>query len=112
MAVAFEEFVARRRDIGGLISAGGSGGTALATRAMRRLPIGVPKVMVSTVASADVRPYVGPSDDLHDALGHRRLGHQPHLGAGARERRDALAGMLAFFRSPAPSRRRASPPSA
>src|SRR6185369_6622899 len=46
MAIAFEEFVTRRRDIGGLISAGGSGGTALATRAMRRLPIGVPKVMV------------------------------------------------------------------
>ena len=43
MAVAFEEFVARRRDLGGLISAGGSGGTALATQAMRRLPIGVPE---------------------------------------------------------------------
>src|SRR5262245_27475617 len=57
MAIAFEEFVARRRDLGGLISAGGSGGTALATRAMRRLPIGVPKIMVSTVASGDVKPY-------------------------------------------------------
>jgi ABC-type branched-subunit amino acid transport system ATPase component len=62
MALAFEHFVARRRDLGGLISAGGSGGTALATPAMRRLPIGVPKVMVSSVASGDVRPYVGPSD--------------------------------------------------
>jgi uncharacterized protein (UPF0261 family) len=62
MAVAFERFVMTRRDLGGVISAGGSGGTALATRAMRRLPIGIPKVMVSTVASGDVKPYVGPSD--------------------------------------------------
>ena len=46
MALAFEHFVMRRRDLGGLVSAGGSGGTALATQAMRRLPIGVPKVMV------------------------------------------------------------------
>ena len=62
MAVAFEHFVARRRDLGGLISAGGSGGTALATAAMRSLPIGVPKMMVSSVASGDVKHYVGPSD--------------------------------------------------
>ena len=58
-----------RRDLGGLVSAGGSGGTALATPAMRALPIGVPKVMVSTVASGDVRPYVGPVRHLHDVLG-------------------------------------------
>jgi uncharacterized protein (UPF0261 family)/ABC-type branched-subunit amino acid transport system ATPase component len=62
MAIAFERFVMTRRDLGGVISAGGSGGTALATMAMRRLPIGIPKVMVSTVASGDVKPYVGPSD--------------------------------------------------
>ena len=62
MAIAFEHFVATRRDLGGLISAGGSGGTTLATQAMRALPIGVPKVMVSTMASGDTRPYVGPSD--------------------------------------------------
>ena len=62
MAIAFERFVMTRRDLGGIISAGGSGGTALATRAMRALPIGIPKVMVSTVASGDVKPYVGPSD--------------------------------------------------
>jgi len=62
MALAFERFVLSRRDLGGVISAGGSGGTALATRAMRALPVGLPKVMVSTVASGDVKPYVGPSD--------------------------------------------------
>jgi uncharacterized protein (UPF0261 family) len=41
---------------------GGSGGSALATHAMRRLPIGVPKLMVSTVASGDTSPYVGSVD--------------------------------------------------
>jgi uncharacterized protein (UPF0261 family) len=45
--------------IGGL---GGSGGSSLVTHAMRRLPIGVPKLMVSTVASGDTTPYVGSVD--------------------------------------------------
>jgi hypothetical protein len=62
MARAFTRFMARRRDVGGIISAGGSGGTALVTPAMQSLPVGVPKVMVSTVASGNVRQYVGPSD--------------------------------------------------
>ena len=46
----------------GIISIGGSGGTSMATPAMQALPIGVPKVMVSTMASGDVSPYVGTSD--------------------------------------------------
>lgn len=46
----------------GVIGIGGSGGTALITRAMRGLPIGLPKVMVSTVASGNTAPYV----DCHD----------------------------------------------
>lgn len=46
----------------GIISFGGTGGTSLATPAMRALPIGVPKVMVSTVASGNTAPYVGASD--------------------------------------------------
>ena len=46
----------------GIISFGGSGGTALVTPAMRALPIGVPKVMVSTMASGNVSQYVGTSD--------------------------------------------------
>jgi uncharacterized protein (UPF0261 family)/ABC-type branched-subunit amino acid transport system ATPase component len=109
MAVAFEEFVARRRDLGGLISAGGSGGTALATRAMRRLPIGVPKVMVSTVASGDVKPYVGPSDicmmySVTDVAGINRISERVLANAA-----HALAGMLAFSRSPAPSEAQSKP---
>lgn len=46
----------------GIISFGGSGGTSLVTPAMRALPIGVPKVMVSTMASGNVSQYVGTSD--------------------------------------------------
>jgi len=46
----------------GVISFGGSGGTALATAGMRQLPIGVPKVMVSTMAGGDTSMYVGSSD--------------------------------------------------
>ena len=46
----------------GILSLGGSGGTSLATPAMRALPIGVPKLMVSTMASGNVSQYVGTSD--------------------------------------------------
>jgi uncharacterized protein (UPF0261 family) len=62
MAEAFVRFMTKRDDIAGLIGLGGSGGTALITPAMRQLPIGTPKLMVSTVASGQVAPYVGPSD--------------------------------------------------
>ncbi|MET9322344.1 Tm-1-like ATP-binding domain-containing protein [Streptomyces sp. NPDC003038] len=46
----------------GVLSIGGSGGTSIATRAMRALPLGVPKLMVSSMASGNVAPYVGSSD--------------------------------------------------
>jgi len=102
MAVAFAHFIEKRRDVGGLISAGGSGGTSLATAAMRRLPIGVPKVMVSTVASGDVKPYVGPSDimmmySVTDVSGINRIS-QRVLGNAAH----ALAGMMVY--APRPDR--------
>jgi uncharacterized protein (UPF0261 family) len=48
--------------IDGVIGIGGSGGTSIACRAMRALPLGVPKVMVSTVASGDVSAFVGAKD--------------------------------------------------
>ena len=51
MAVALERWMPRQPAIAGVISAGGSGGTALVTPAMQTLPVGVPKVMISTVAS-------------------------------------------------------------
>ena len=98
MALAFENFILSRRDLGGLISAGGSGGTALATPAMRRLPVGVPKVMVSTVASGDVKPYVGPSDicmmySVTDVSGINRISERVLSNAA-----HALAGMIAYAR--------------
>jgi uncharacterized protein (UPF0261 family)/ABC-type branched-subunit amino acid transport system ATPase component len=96
MAVAFEHFITTRGDVGGLISAGGSGGTALATAAMRRLPIGLPKLMVSTVACGDVRPYVGPSDitmmySVTDVSGINRISARVLSNAA-----HALAGMIAW----------------
>ncbi|MFF4301429.1 Tm-1-like ATP-binding domain-containing protein [Streptomyces sp. NPDC001601] len=46
----------------GVLAVGGSGGSSVASRAMRALPVGVPKLLVSTMASGDVSPYVGESD--------------------------------------------------
>ncbi len=57
--------VSRYHDEGtldGILGLGGSGNTSVATTAMRALPIGVPKLMVSTVASGDTEPYVGTQD--------------------------------------------------
>lgn len=62
MATAFSRFVAGRTDITGMIGIGGGGGTSIVTAGMRGLPYGLPKIMVSTLASGDVAPYVGISD--------------------------------------------------
>lgn len=48
--------------IDGVISLGGGGGTAIATAGMRALPVGFPKLMVSTLASGNIAPYVGVKD--------------------------------------------------
>jgi uncharacterized protein (UPF0261 family) len=98
MAEAFARFIRTRRDVGGLISAGGSGGTGLATAGMRALPIGMPKVMVSTVASGDVGRYVGPSDivmmySVTDVQGINSISEQVLSNAA-----HALAGMIAHQR--------------
>ncbi|MEO0638019.1 MAG: Tm-1-like ATP-binding domain-containing protein, partial [Pseudomonadota bacterium] len=94
MTVAFERWAAAQDNVGGIISAAGSGGTALATPAMRALPIGVPKVMVSTVASGNVGDYVGPSDMLMmysvtDVAGINRISRKVLGNAAA-----AMAGMV------------------
>lgn len=62
MAEALTHWLTARDDIGAVLGLGGSGNTALVTQAMRALPVGVPKLMVSTVASGNVAPYVGPTD--------------------------------------------------
>lgn len=62
MMEAFALFARMRNDIDGIIGIGGGGGTSIVTAGMRELPLGLPKVMVSTLASGDVSPYVGVSD--------------------------------------------------
>ena len=68
----------RERKIDGVISLGGGGGTAIASSAMRALPIGFPKLMVSTLASGNTAHYVGTSDivmmpSVTDVAGLNRL---------------------------------------
>lgn len=62
MSEALVRFIATRTDIGGIVGLGGSGGTSLIAPAMRALPLGVPKLMVSTVAAGDTSGYIGVSD--------------------------------------------------
>ena len=65
MAVGAKAILARlfqQGTIHGVVSLGGSAGTAIATAAMRALPCGFPKLMVSTLASGDIKPYVGTTD--------------------------------------------------
>lgn len=94
MSVALSRFVASCGDLDGIVSAGGSGGTSLATAGMRALPIGVPKVMVSTMASGDTRPYVGPNDicmmySVTDVEGINRISEKVLANAA-----HALVGMI------------------
>jgi uncharacterized protein (UPF0261 family) len=72
-----ENLVAQGR-VDGVISLGGGGGTAICTQAMRALPIGLPKLMVSTLASGNTAPYVGTRDitmmpAIADVAGINRL---------------------------------------
>ena len=107
MAVALERWMPRQPGVAGVIAAGGSGGTALAAPAMQTLPVGVPKVMISTVASGDVSRYVGPSDimmmySVTDVQGLNAISRKV-LANGAH----ALAGMVARRGDASPVRARA-----
>jgi uncharacterized protein (UPF0261 family)/ABC-type branched-subunit amino acid transport system ATPase component len=62
MAEAFAKWLGRQPEPLGVICAGGSGGASLVAPAFRSLPVGLPKLIVSSIASGDVGPYVGPSD--------------------------------------------------
>ena len=62
MGEAFPRFLASREDIAGIVGIGGGGGTSIITAGMRALPVGLPKLMVSTLASGDVGAFVGVSD--------------------------------------------------
>ncbi|PKA41537.1 Tm-1-like ATP-binding domain-containing protein [Rhizobium sullae] len=78
MGIAFSRFLVERRDIAGVIGIGGGGGTSIVTAGMRQLRLGLPKIMVSTLASGDVAPYVDVSDivmmpSVTDMAGLNRL---------------------------------------
>ncbi|TJV18323.1 ABC transporter permease [Mesorhizobium sp.] len=95
MAEAFARWIEREPRIGGVISAGGSGGTTLATSGMRVLPVGIPKLMVSTVAAGDVAKYVGGTDimmfhSVADVQGLNSITEQVLSNAA-----HAMAGMVA-----------------
>ena len=62
MALALAKFLPTRHDIDGVIGVGGGGGTSIVTSGMRALPLGLPKIMVTTLASGNTAPYVGLSD--------------------------------------------------
>lgn len=83
--------------IHGIISLGGTGGTAIGTAAMRALPLGFPKVMVSTVAGGNVAPYVGVSDvvmfpSIVDVAGLNRVSRGVFTRAAAAVSAMAAAG--------------------
>lgn len=78
----------------GVLGAGGSGNTAIATAAMRAVPVGVPKLMVSTVAAGDTRPYAGGTDlmlmaSVTDVAGLNSISTRILANAAA-----AMAGMV------------------
>ena len=87
-------FIKQAKDIGGVIGAGGSGNTDLVSAALRELPVGLPKIMVSTVGSGNIAPYVGPNDiamvySVTDVAGLNTISRKV-LGNAAH----ALAGMM------------------
>lgn len=84
----------RQGEVQGLIGLGGSMGTTLGTGVMRSLPFGFPKLMVSTMASRDTRPFVGSKDILMyhsvvDLVGLNRMSRQVLSRAAG-----AMAGMV------------------
>ncbi len=94
MAEAFEAWIRRQSEVAGVISAGGSGGASIVAPGMRALPVGTPKMLISSIASGDVSRYVGPSDiammySVTDVQGLNRISRQV-LGNGAQ----ALVGMV------------------
>ena len=111
MADAFAKWLRRQGNVAGIISAGGSGGASLVAPGMRALPVGVPKMIVSSVASGDVGPYVGPADitmmySVTDVQGLNSISRTV-LGNGA----NALVGMVKARLDERTARRRDAGPS-
>lgn len=107
MAEAFSQFIITRDDISAVIGIGGGGGTSIVTAGMRKLRIGLPKLMVSTLASGDVSPYVGVSDilmmpSITDMAGLNRISHVILSNAA-----QAIVGMSAGAEPVPPASKRA-----
>ena len=99
MGLAFERFITSRTDVAAVIGIGGGGGTSIICAGLRALPLGLPKLMVSTIASGDVAPYVDVSDiimvpSVTDMAGMNGLSHRILHNAAM-----AIVGMA---RNPAP----------
>ena len=95
MGIAFARFIASRHDVAGVVGIGGGGGTSIVTAGMRTLALGVPKLMVSTLASGDTAPYVDVSDivmmpSITDMAGLNRISRVVLHNAA-----QAVAGMAA-----------------
>jgi len=92
-AVLLEKLVSEKK-IDGVIALGGGGGTAIASAAMRALPVGFPKVLVSTMAAGNVAPYLGTKDivmipSISDVAGLNRLSRVIFANAAG-----AISGMV------------------
>jgi uncharacterized protein (UPF0261 family) len=101
-AAVVADLVARGR-VGGVLAAGGSGGSSIAAQVMAGLPVGLPKLLVSTMASGDVSPYVGAKDvsimySVVDVAGINRISRLVLGNAAA-----AMAGMVAAQAAQGPS---------
>ncbi len=100
MGEAFRAFISAQRDVAGVVGIGGGGGTSMVTAGMRALPLGVPKLMVSTLASGDTAPYVDVTDivmmpSITDMAGLNRVSRTVLHNAA-----QAIAGMA---KRPAPA---------
>jgi uncharacterized protein (UPF0261 family) len=96
MSLAFKNFLRKCDDLGAILGLGGSGGTALITPAMQALPIGTPKLMVSTMASGDISGYIGASDismmySVTDVAGINRISRRVLSNAA-----NSISGQLFF----------------
>ncbi len=97
MSIAFEHYLTHCDDVLAILGLGGSGGTALITPAMQSLPIGVPKLMVSTMASGDISGYIGASDismmySVTDVSGLNRISRKVLRNAA-----NQIAGAVYFY---------------
>ena len=92
MGLALKHWLLKQNNIGAVLGLGGSGNTSIVTEAMRALPVGVPKLMASTLASGNVSGFVGPTDIcmMHavvdvaglNAISRQVIGNAAHAVAG------------------------------